>query len=76
MADIWNLDFLKVHNCIIKSSVMVDKILFDSIGGIRGLPENADYDCWLSLLAVTDLVYIDEPLFYYDGLHGEGKKYI
>ena len=73
---IWNLDFLKVHNCIIKSSVMVDKILFDSLGGIRGLPKNADYDCWLGLLSMTDLVYIDEPLFYYDGLHGEGKKYI
>ena len=29
-----------------------------------------DYDCWLGLLRLTNCDYIDEPLFYYDSLHG------
>ncbi len=72
---VWNYDFLKIHNCIIKSSVVVDKQLFDLIGGFRGLPEKADYDLWLNILKTTDLLYVDEPLFYYDGKHGDGKNY-
>ncbi len=72
---IWNHDFLSVHNCIIKSSVIVEKNIFDELGGIRGLPKNADYDCWLSLLTMTNLLYVDTPLFYYDGSHGSGKNY-
>ena len=56
-------------------SVVVDKQLFDLIGGFRGLPEKADYDLWLNILKTTDLLYVDEPLFYYDGKHGDGKNY-
>ena len=72
----WNYDFLKIHNCVIKSSVIIEKNLFNTLGGFRGLPKNADYDCWLGLLQLTDLLYVDEPLFYYDGSHGDGKKYL
>ena len=71
----WNFNFLNVHNCVIKSSVVVDRGLYELVGGFRGLPKNADYDFWLSLLQHTDLLYIDEPLFYYDGSHGDGKLY-
>ncbi len=53
----------------------LDMNAFDKMGGIRGLPKNADYDCWLSLLTMTDLLYVDTPLFYYDGSHGSGKNY-
>jgi len=73
--EIWDFAFLNIHNCIIKSSVMIEKELFQEVGGIRGLPEKADYDCWLSLLKLTNCLYINEPLFYYDGLHGDGRKY-
>jgi len=74
--EIWNLDFIKIHNCIITSSVMVDRELFNNIGGFRGLPNGVgDYDCWLALLNLTDLIYIDTPLFYYDGKHAEGRNY-
>ena len=74
--EIWNLDFIKIHNCIITSSVMVEKKLFNNTGGFRGLPNGiGDYDCWLALLNLTDLVYIDTPLFYYDGNHAEGRNY-
>lgn len=74
--EIWDLDFIKIHNCIITSSVMVEKDLFDSIGGFNALPNGVgDYDCWLRLLKNTNLMYINEPLFYYDGSHGSGRNY-
>jgi len=71
----WDYDFLSVHNCIILSSVMVEKQIFDRLGGFRGLTRLADYDCWLGLLKLTNFDYIDVPLFYYDGKHGDGKNY-
>ena len=37
------------------------------------MPRLADYDCWLGLLKLTNFDYINEPLFYYDGKHGDGK---
>jgi len=74
--EIWDFDFLKIHNCVIKSSVIIEKELYKLIGGFRGLPKNADYDFWLSLLKKTNLLYVNQPLFYYDGSHGGGKKYI
>ena len=75
--DIWTYDFIKIHNCIITSSVIVEKKLMDVLGGFRGLPTtlNGDYDCWLGLLQITNMLYINEPLFYYDGKHGTGQNW-
>jgi len=75
--EIWTYDFLKHHNCVIASSVMVEKKIMDIVGGFRGIPTTmqTDYDCWLSLLKVTDLEYLNEPLFYYDGGHGDGQDW-
>jgi glycosyltransferase involved in cell wall biosynthesis len=72
---VWDEEFLKVHNCVITSSVVVENDLFKILGGFRGLPRWADYDCWLGLVQLSSLLYIDEPLFYYDNLHGEGQEY-
>ena len=33
--DIWTYDFLKVHNCVITSSVIVEKNLMNVLGGFR-----------------------------------------
>lgn len=71
----WKYKDISIHNSIILSSVIVEKALFNRLGGFRGLPIRADHDCWLGLLKLTDLLYIDEPLFYYDGMHGGGKNY-
>ena len=71
----WNYEVISIHNSIILSSVVVEKNLLYRLGGFRGLPIRADHDCWLGLLQLTDLLYIDRPLFYYDGLHGKGKNY-
>lgn len=75
LPEIWNEDFLKIHNCVIKSSVAIDTELIRTVGGFRGIPEKADYDCWLNVIKLTNLLYIDEPLFYYDGAHGSGQYY-
>lgn len=73
--DVWDLDFLKIHNCIILSSAVVERELFNTLGGFRGLSKGSDYDCWLGLLQKTNSLYIQEPLFYYDNDHGDGRNY-
>lgn len=73
--EIWDYNFIKIHNCIALSSVVVEKDIFLKLGGFRGLPRLSDYDCWLGLLQLTSSVYIDKPLFYYDNNHGDGRLY-
>ena len=73
--EIWKYDFIKIHNCIVTSSVIIEKNFFQKLGGFRGIPRNSDYDLWLSALKETDLIYIDDPLFYYDDDHAGGRKY-
>lgn len=82
---IWEFDFLKVHNCVIASSVVVDAALLKFLGGFRPIPSlnikkntndyAPDYDCWLGLLRLTSLIYINEPLIYYDDDHGDGIQW-
>lgn len=74
--EIWNYDFINVHNCIILSSVMVERELINLVGGFRNIPGAEDYDCWKAILLHEDLLYVDKPLFYYDGSHGDGQQYI
>ena len=73
--NIWDEEFLKIHNCVITSSVVVEKSIFEILGGFRGLPRWADYDCWLGLVKLSPIIYIDKPLFYYDDNHGAGQEY-
>ena len=73
---IWNLEFLKIHNCMISCSVMVEKEIIERIGYIGHLtPGKEDYDCWLRSLELTNSVYVDEVCIYYDGGHGDGVNY-
>ena len=75
LPEVWNYDFTLIHNCFITSSVIVDKKIYDTLGGFRNLPLWADYDCWLGLQQLTDSVYLDTPLVYYDSLHAMGRNY-
>lgn len=78
---VWDYSFLKRHNSVVLSSVLVEKNLIEQLGGFRGLyrtpyfEHTSDHDCWLGLIQLSNLVYIDEPLFYYDANHGGGKNY-
>ncbi len=75
--DIWNFKFIKVHNCIITSSVVVDKNLILQIGKFRDIQSKklwSDWDCWLGLLTHTDCFYFSKPLIYYDLDDGMNKN--
>lgn len=77
--DEFTFDFIKVHNSIITSSVVVDSELIKFIGGFRPIPTKndyaPDYDCWLNILRLTNCDYINLPLFYYDESHGHGREW-
>ena len=71
---IWNLDFLKIHNCMICSSVLIEKEILNKINNMKCSRYGEDYDCWLKALQYTDSVYIPDVCFYYDGGHGYGSQ--
>ena len=74
--DIWKLEFIKIHNCIITTSVIVSKELLDRINNFKTVENGSeDYDCWLRALEHTDIAYVKEPCFYYDDNHGRGRQY-
>ena len=71
---IWNSLFLETHNCAIASSVVINKECLESIGLMNEMKQYHqadDYDCWLNIIKLTDCVYINEPLVYFDGNHGK-----
>jgi len=76
---IWNLDFIKIHNCIICSSVLIEKEILTRVNNMKcismkkGIKE--DYDCWLRTLEHTDCVYVPDICFYYDTNHGDGQNH-
>jgi glycosyltransferase involved in cell wall biosynthesis len=72
---IWNLEFLKIHNCVICSSVVLEKTILDKINNMKCVNKGEDYDCWLRALKHTDSVYVKDICFYYDGGHGDGQNY-
>lgn len=74
--DIWNLNFLKIHNCVICSSVVIEKELLDKINNMKCVKNGKeDYDCWLRALNHTDSIYVNDVCFYYDAGHGDGRNY-
>ena len=67
--EVWTGKFLKIHNCVITSSVLVERNLLNKIGNFRDIQTKklySDYDCWLGLLTHTDCYYFSNPLLYYD----------
>jgi glycosyltransferase involved in cell wall biosynthesis len=73
---IWDLKFLKIHNCCITSSVVIKKDILDKVGNFKEIINaKEDYDCWLRALEHTNCVYIKDICFYYDLGHGDGQNY-
>ena len=74
--EIWDKAFMNIHNCIICSSVLIEKDLLNKISNMKHLNNSKeDYDCWLRALDHTNCVYIQDVCFYYDGHHGYGQNY-
>lgn len=72
---IWNYDFLRVHNCMITSSVILEKDIVNKVGKMCMKLRGQDYEYWLRCLKHTNSVYVDEVCFYYDGKHGDGQNH-
>ena len=65
--NIWTFNFLKIHNCVICSSVVIEKIILDKINNMKNYVNgHEDYDCWLRALKHTNSVYVKDICFYYD----------
>ncbi len=78
---IWDYNFIKIHNCIITSSFMVERKLIESIDYMQPIRmgqgrASEDYDCWLKMFAKGEkCVYIYQPCIFYDEGHGAGSNY-
>lgn len=73
---IWDLNFLKIHNCVICSSVVIEKTILDKINNMKCVKNgDEDYDCWLRALEYTNIIYVKDICFYYDSGHGDGQNY-
>ncbi len=70
-----DLDIMKINNCFICSSVVIEKEIIDKTGLFKSMPTADDYEYWLRVLQHTNSVYIHEPCVYYDELHGNGQNY-
>ena len=75
LPDIWSLPFIQVNNCIICSSVVIEKTIIDKTGEFIIAKTSEDYEYWLRALQHTNCVYLNEPLVYYDAGHGDGQNY-
>ena len=73
--EIWTLDFLKIHNCMICSSVIIDKEIINKVGDFIIARRSEDYEYWLRALQYTNSVYVTDMCFYYDNGHGGGQNY-
>ena len=72
---VWNLKFLKVNNCCICSSVVIEKSITDKAGLFKSMPTADDYEFWLRILEHTYCAYVSTPCIYYDEGHGDGQNY-
>ena len=73
--EIWDHEFLSVHNCCIASSVIIHKDVIEKTGSFSNQLWAPDYEYWLRALQHTNLVYVDQPLLYWDCGHGDGQNY-
>ncbi len=74
--NIWTLRFLRIHNCIICSSVLIARDILIKINNFKNVVNGReDYDCWLRALRHTNSVYVTDVCFYYDLGHGDGQNY-
>lgn len=67
LPEIWDLRFLELHNFIVHSSVIFKKQTYFDVGCYRDLPVDEDYDLLRRINMREKHLFIDEPLFMYQG---------
>ena len=73
--EIWDYEFINIHNCCICSSVIIEKDIIDKVGKFIIANVAEDYEYWLRVLKHTNCIYVNDICFYYDHGHGAGKNY-
>jgi glycosyltransferase involved in cell wall biosynthesis len=74
--DIYNLELMQISNCMMCSSVIIEKELLNNINNFNNFQNGKeDYDCWLRALKYTDSAFIKDVCVYYDNNHGNGQNY-
>lgn len=71
---IWKLKMIEGHNSIICSSVIIEKSVYEKVGGFKPMRYAEDWDYWKRILKHYDAVYVKKPLVYYDGQHGQWAR--
>ena len=54
---------------------MIKRSLIDKVGYFSNQLWAPDYEYWLRAVEHTDMVYVEEPLLYWDSGHGDGQQY-
>ncbi len=74
---IWDYNFIKIQNCVVCSSAVVERELLTQHENKMPCLRNGEEDigCWLRVLKHTGCVFVPEPCFYYDNAHGYGQNY-
>jgi glycosyltransferase involved in cell wall biosynthesis len=69
-------EMLYINNVIIASSVVISKKLISALGGMKHVKNaDEDFEYWLRATKLTPILFIQQPLIYYDQGHGDGKLY-
>ncbi len=74
-VNVWGKEEIKVHNCIVCSSVVIKKNIIKHSGYFPIKHTADDYALWLEIIKHTNCVFVREPLTYYDFSHGDGQNY-
>jgi teichuronic acid biosynthesis glycosyltransferase TuaG len=67
--DVWDREFILVHNSIITSSVILEKSIVEKVGEMSFAKRAQDWNYWLRSLRFTSCIYLDSPLIYFDNNH-------
>jgi len=74
--EIWDENFIKIHNCVITSSVLMKKSLINKYGMMDNLKNGKeDWDYWKRLSKENKFSFVKEPCLYYDLKHANGRNY-
>ena len=68
LPEVLDKKIINIHNCVIASSVLVDKEILKKVGFMLNLPNGKeDYDCWKKCIEYTNCAYIDDEVYFYYG---------
>ena len=62
---IWDQNFIKIHNCMITSSVIIKKEILEKVNYMDNRPYGEDWFCWKKCLEYTKSVYLDDDVYFY-----------